>query len=112
MRNISFEGIGAVAATFAAEEGVKAGQVVSVKSNGTVGACVAGERFCGVALAVEDGFAAVQLEGMALVIISGEGVSAGWVKLAADGSGGAAAAESGTQYLVTSVSGGTAMVLL
>ena len=47
MSRISFEGIGEVAATFACGEGVKAGQVVKLTGNGTVGPCGDGERFCG-----------------------------------------------------------------
>ena len=50
MSRMSFEGIGEVAATFACGEGVKAGQVVKLTGDGTVGPCGDGERFCGVAL--------------------------------------------------------------
>ena len=39
MSRISFEGIGEVAATFACGEGVKAGQVVKLTGDGTVGPC-------------------------------------------------------------------------
>ena len=60
---ISFEGIGEVVATFACGAGVAAGQVVKVTADGTVGTCSAGEKFCGVALSAEDGYAAVQLGG-------------------------------------------------
>ena len=60
---ISFEGIGEVVATFACGEGVAAGQVVKVTEDGTVGPCTDGEKFCGVALSAEDGYAAVQLGG-------------------------------------------------
>ena len=49
MSRISFEGIGEVAATFACGEGVKAGQVVKLTGDGTVGPCGDGERFCGLA---------------------------------------------------------------
>ncbi|MFQ7450703.1 MAG: hypothetical protein ACLRNQ_03900 [Flavonifractor plautii] len=45
MSRISFEGIGEVAATFACGEGVKAGQVVKLTGDGTVGPCGDGERF-------------------------------------------------------------------
>ena len=61
MSRISFEGIEEVAATFACGEGVKAGQVVKLTGDGTVGPCGDGERFCGVALSAGEGFAAVQL---------------------------------------------------
>ena len=115
MSKISFEGIGEVAATFACGEGVRAGQVVTVSADGTVGACAAGGRFCGVALSAEDGYAAVQVGGFAVVPVSGEGVTAGLVKLSADGSGGVKLdAGAGTEYLVAAVDGaaGTAAVLL
>ena len=39
MSRISFEGIEEVAATFACGEGVKAGQVVKLTGDGTVGPC-------------------------------------------------------------------------
>ena len=55
---ISFEGIGEVVATFACGEGVAPGQVVKVTEDGTVGACAATDKFCGVALSAEDGYAA------------------------------------------------------
>ena len=50
MNKVSFEEIGAVAATFFAQKEVKAGQVVKMTGNGQVGPCSAGDKFCGVAL--------------------------------------------------------------
>ena len=88
MSRISFEGIGEVAATFACGEGVKAGQVVKLTGNGTVGPCGDGERFCGVALSAGEGFAAVQLGGLIRVAASGGALTEGWNRLLADGSGG------------------------
>ena len=76
MSKISFEGIGETVATFACGESVAAGQVVKVSDGGKVDVCSAGERPCGVALSAEDGYAAVQLGGLASVPISGEGVTA------------------------------------
>ena len=78
MSRISFEGIGEVAATFACGEGVKAGQVVKLTGNGTVGPCGDGERFCGVALSAGEGFAAVQLGGLIRVAASGGALTEGW----------------------------------
>lgn len=113
MSKISFEGIGEVAATFACGDGVTAGQVVKVTGNGTVGACSDDDRFCGMALSAQDGYAAVQLAGLVRVSVTGEGVSAGWVKLAADGSGGVkAAATGGTELLVISADSDGAVVRL
>ena len=99
MSNVSFEDIGAVIATFAAQEGVKAGQVVKITANGEVGACSANDRFCGVVGAVEDGFAAVQLRGFVQVSYTGA-VTTGWNKLAADGKGGVTPYASGWDILV------------
>ena len=87
MSRISFEGIGEVAATFACGEGVKAGQVVKLTGDGTVGPCGDGERFCGVALNAGEGFAAVQLGGLTRVAASGGALTEGWNRLLADGSG-------------------------
>lgn len=115
MKTISFDDIGQVIATFEAS-GVTAGQVVKVTGNGQVGACSAGERFCGVALAGRGGFAGVQVRGFATVK-AGSTVTTGWVKLTADGSGGvkvAATADDGQEYLVVEVdsTAGTAVLYL
>ena len=53
MNKVSFEEIGAVAATFFAQKEVKAGQVVKMTGNGQVGPCSTGDKFCGVALSNE-----------------------------------------------------------
>ena len=107
MSKISFEGIGETVATFACGESVAAGQVVKVD------VCSAGERPCGVALSAEDGYAAVQLGGLASVPISGEGVTAGWCKLSADGTGGMKQdASGGTDYLVVQVETSSAVICL
>ena len=104
MSKVSFEGIGEVAATFACGAQVQEGQVVMVSGDGTVDACTAGGRFCGVAISAEDGYAAVQIGGFAEVKVSGEGVSAGMVKLSADGSGGVkVVSDGGKGYLAVEV---------
>ncbi|MEG2119998.1 MAG: hypothetical protein RRY53_06540, partial [Pseudoflavonifractor sp.] len=87
MNKISFEGIGEVVATFGAKTGLKDEEPVKVTANGEAGPCAAGDRFCGVALAVEKGLAAVQVGGFVTMVTSGV-VGTGWVKLAADGAGG------------------------
>ena len=115
MSKVSFEGIGEVVVTFACGAQVQEGQVVMVSGDGTVDTCTAGGRFCGVAISAEDGYAAVQTGGFAEVKVSGEGVSAGMVKLSADGSGGVKLdAGAGVEYLVAAVdsAAGTAVVLL
>ncbi|MCI7474227.1 MAG: hypothetical protein MSB10_11240 [Clostridiales bacterium] len=110
---ISFEGIGEVVATFACGEGVSAGQVVKVTEDGTVGACSASEKFCGVALSAENGYAAVQLGGLVKVPTSGGSITAGWCKLSADGSGGVKKDDSaGVEYLVVRVETDAAVICL
>lgn len=102
MKQVSFEEIGAVVATFQAQEGVKAGQVVKITGNGQVGPCGAGESFCGVALSCEDGYAGVQVSGFAAVAVSGA-AALGWTELTADGAGGvktAAQGDAGSKVLV------------
>ena len=47
MSKVSFEDIGAVIATFAAQDGVKPGQMVKITANGEVGACSANDAFAG-----------------------------------------------------------------
>lgn len=105
MSKISFEGIGEVVATFLCEEGVEAGQVVQVKESGKVGTCAGDDGFCGVALSVEDGYAAVQIGGLVKVAAS-EDVTAGWCRLLANGTGGvkkdSATSPNGRDFLVVS----------
>ena len=102
MSKISFDDIGNVMATFYADEGVEDGQVVKVTANGTVGHCMEGDAFCGVAGQVRRGAVAVQVGGFMQVSTTGE-VGLGRVKLAADGKGGVKVAEDGVQALVVQV---------
>ena len=115
MSKISFDGIGEVVATFTCGKDVKAGQVVKLTGNGAVDACSDGDRFCGVALTAEDGYAAVQGAGL-VKVAAAEGVAVGWNKLLADGTGGvkkdSAASPTGGDYLVISVDSGSAVVRL
>ena len=88
--NISYEGIGQWAATFACTD-VSEGQVVKVSGSGTVAACAANGVFDGVVLSVgRDGKAcSVAMGGMVTVSYTGASApAAGWNSLAADGSGG------------------------
>ena len=88
MKHISFDGVGAVVATFEAAAGVAGGQVVKLTGNGTVGPCA----------------------------VSGTGLTVGRALLAADGNGGVKAAASGAagaEVLVVSVEeDGTAVICL
>lgn len=60
---VSLNGYGESVTTFEAEDSVKAGYPVKMTGNGKVGLCTAKEAFCGIALNVRNGFAAVQLQG-------------------------------------------------
>lgn len=84
MNKVSFEEIGAVAATFFAQKEVKAGQVVKMTGNGQVGPCSAGDKFCGVALSNENGCAGVQVKGFCPVAVTGS-IDLGWNALAGGG---------------------------
>lgn len=115
MAKVSFEGIGEVVATFQAASGVKMGQVVKMTANGQVGPCSAGDHFCGVAAAAEDGLAAVQLKGCAELKTDGSVTSAGWVKLVAAANGAVKAdTTNGKEFLAVEAdaTGKTVTVLL
>ena len=104
--NVSYEGIGQWAATFACA-GVTGGQVVKVSANGTVAKCAEGGSFDGVVLSVaRDGNAcSVAMGGMVTVSYSGESApAAGWNSLTADGTGGVAVVTTrGKSYLAVDV---------
>ena len=107
--NVSFEEIGRMAVTFG-QNGCGAGQVCKVSGSGTVAPCGAGEKFCGIVEGVRGSFAAVQVAGFATVAVSGS-VGVGDVNLCADGQGGVKAGQ-GREYLVGSVNGDTATIML
>jgi len=109
---VSFEGIGEVAATFYAEDGVKAGEVVKLSADSTVSACADGDRFCGVALGAREGCAGVQIGGLAQVKCDDAAVAPGYVLLCADGAGGVKKADSGVEHLVVSVESGWAAIMM
>ena len=106
---ISFEGIGQVMATFAVEEGMTAGSVVTMTDDGTVGLGSAGDLPCGVLLhGEEDGMGAVQMEGMVSVCYTGSAPAVGYGMLVCDGQGGVKAVDAnGLTCLVISVDGGS-----
>ena len=102
---LSFEGIGQWAATFACD-GAAEGELVKLTANGTVGACSAGDPFCGQVLSVaRTGDACtVALGGMVTAGYSGSAVPAiGWCALSSDGDGGVKADSAGRAYLVVDV---------
>lgn len=103
-QTISFEGIGAVVATFAAEDDVTNGALVTMASSNTVEDCDAGDDFCGVAMTPVEGFCAVQIAGLATVSYSSTAPTVGYASLVADGSGGVKVdATNGRAYLVIAV---------
>lgn len=97
---ISFNGVGETVATFEAAEGVAAGMPVKVTGDGAVGPCAAGDKFCGVAVSVRGGYAAVQLSGYARVPYSGTAPTAGYRTLAGAGDGAVKTDAAGRELLV------------
>lgn len=110
MKLVSFDGIGQVTATFTAQEGVEAGMPVKLSANGTVAPCGDGDPLNAVAVLVKNGCAAVQVRGF--VRCKATGLSAGTVKLSADGSGGVKQDASGAAFLVAEADDESATVLL
>lgn len=102
---ISLNGYGEQMATFEAETGVVPGIPVKMTGNGLVGAGQAQDEFCGVAVSVRGGFAAVQLHGYVTVPYSGTAPAAGYRFLSCDGNGGVRvqAESTGRSLLVTDV---------
>ncbi len=112
MKQVSFEEIGAVVATFQCDEVIDCGAVVMVSGNGTVEGCDAGDSFCGVALADATDAVAVQMGGFATVAISGT-VTVGYKLLGADGDGGVKVVTSGGRtMLVVSVDSTTSTAVI
>lgn len=111
---IGFNGLNEACATFKAANGLKAGSVVCLDENGAAAPCAAGDKFCGVALSVRDGYASVQISGFAEVSCSG-GVTVGYNTLAANGADSVKTAEQdGREYLVlfTNSAAGTCGIML
>lgn len=102
---VSFEGIGESAATFynSSANGATAGVPVKMSGNGEISKCADGDRFFGITLSCEEGFAAVQYSGYVQLVYSGTAPTAGFGKLAADGAGGVKAAANGGEFLVVDV---------
>lgn len=97
---ISFNAIGQTHVSFAAASSAKAGQVCKMTANATVGACAAGESFCGVVTDVRGGVAAVTTAGYAELKYTGTAPSVGYQTLAADGAGGVKTATTGGRSLL------------
>ncbi|MFI3250337.1 MAG: hypothetical protein R3Y07_05185 [Eubacteriales bacterium] len=112
MKKISYDGIGAVVATFNCAEDVKLGEVVKVSEGSTVASCEAGDGFAGVVFDCEEPVASVQVKGFVTVATT-ETIALGYQTLGADGKGGVKVVESGNSYLVVdnSVSGSLTVCL-
>lgn len=100
---ISLNGFGEAAATFEADSGVAAGMPVKMTGNGAVGACAAKDGFCGVAVSVRGGFAAIQLRGYAVLPYAGTTPAVGYQTLNAAGGGKVQVDGTGRSILVTDV---------
>ena len=97
--NISYEGIDELVVTVPAGTCVE-GEVCKINTEGNADKCGANEKFCGLVLAVEDGMAAVQMEGFAKVGFSGSKPMPGYVTLTGDGNGKVLQNSAGREYLV------------
>ena len=98
--NVNFNGAGENVLTFIAADSVtEAGTLVKISANGTVAKCAAGDAFCGVTLAVRNGYAAVQMSGYAALPAT-EQIDVGYQTLAATASGAAEVSENGRELLV------------
>ena len=110
-KEVSFDGIGQVTATFTAQEGVEVGMPVKITASGAVAPCAAGDPLNAVAVAVKNGCAAVQVAGF--VRCKASGLSVGTVKLSADGNGGVKQdSTGGSPFLVAETDSESATVLL
>lgn len=77
----------------------EAGQFVKIVASGTVGRCEVGDSFCGLCLAVRDGFAAVQLKGFAVAKTKSK-IQIGYQSLVAGEKGCVIPRPHGRKYLV------------
>ena len=80
-----------------------------MSANGTVAPCAAGKAFCGAAVNVRDGFAAVQLAGYVRLPYTGTTPVVGYQTLAGDGAGKIKADAAGRSVLVVDVDASAAV---
>ncbi|WP_283610133.1 hypothetical protein [Faecalispora anaeroviscerum] len=100
---VAFGGYGEKMATFEAVAGVAAGVPVMMSASGTVASCTAGKAFCGVAVNVRDGLAAVQLGGYVRLPYTGTAPAVGYQTLVGDGTGKIKTDAAGRSLLVVDV---------
>lgn len=110
--NVNFNGYNENVATFIADSKLtEAGVPVKISADGTVTACTSGDRFCGICIAVRDGYAAVQLSGYATVKTSAK-LALGYTSLAAGANGAVAANTGGREHLVINSTASEAGIIL
>ncbi|HHV31045.1 hypothetical protein [Caproiciproducens sp. LBM24188] len=100
---LSYNGFGESTATFAVTDGVTAEMPVKMTANGTVGACAAGDKFCGVALNTRGGYAAVQLSGYVRLPYTGTAPAIGYGNFSAAGENAIQIDAAGRELLVLDV---------
>lgn len=110
--NVNFNGYGENVATFIADSNLtSAGVPVKISADGTVAMCSSGDTFCGICVAVRDGYAAVQLNGYVTVNTSSK-LALGFTKLGAGTNGKVTANTSGREYLVVNSTATEAGIIL
>lgn len=109
---VNFNGYNENVATFVADSKLTtAGVPVKISADGTVAACASGDNFCGICVAVRDGYAAVQLSGY-VTVKTGAKLALGYTKLVAGASGVIAANTSGREHLVINSTASEAGIIL
>ncbi len=109
--NISFMGFGENTVTFQAEDTLTAGVPVKITAQGTAAPCEQGDKICGMALSVRDGYAAIQLKGYAEFDCD-EAIDCGYQYISAGAEGTVQQDNSGKEMLVVASSDGTAGIIL
>lgn len=110
--NVNFNGYGENVATFIADSTLTdVGVPVKISADGTVAPCSSGDNFCGICIAVRDGYAAVQLAGYATVNTSSK-LALGFTKLTAGANGKVTSGTSGREHLVINSTATEAGIIL
>lgn len=98
--NLSFNGFGENVITFEADATLtQAGVAVTITEEGKVSPAVEGDKICGVAVNVRDGYAAVQLKGY-MELKTSEKIPCGQRALGVDAQGKLTLSDEGTQAIV------------
>lgn len=107
--SISYEGIGHSSVTFPAGT-CTVGYPCKMGTDGKVANCAAGDKFCGVAEVIGNGWAGVQIHGFVTLPYTGTAPAKGFVTLVGNGSGGVKTDASGRAHLVVAVDATAATV--